>query len=356
MCWFHRYSAGEAHRFRGLITRLFCITSLWLESHGLAGAVMPLEHWSAIMAKPDEVRKHLPVFSFDKPSGATTRLQVYYDAYGLDLDDASHVFGTFNSGDFILAAHAFVPKAPRGTVLLLHGFLDHAGTLANTIRHLVEQGYAVATFDLPGHGLSGGRRTHIDDFVEYEGALNDFTGIIDGHLPRPYHAVAHSTGAAILVSRILSQHEDDFGNIVLIAPLVRSALWYLSTISADLIDNIIKNVPRIFRENTSDPAFLQAVRSDPMQPRQTSLAWVEALVNWNQRIATYPPSIRPVFIIQGEQDDVVDWDYNLIFLQEKFPNATIETIEEGKHQLLGERAEVRRQVFAFIDRALAFQR
>ncbi len=243
------------------------------------------------MAKPDEVRKHLPAISFDKPPIATTRLQVYYDAYGLDFGDASHVFGTFNSGDFIIAAHAFIPQAPRGTVLLLHGFLDHAGTLANTMQHLVEQDYAVATFDLPGHGLSSGRPTHINDFVEYERALDDFIALIDGDLPRPYHAVAHSTGAAILVSRILSQpDEDNFGNIVLVAPLVRSALWYLSTISADLIDNMVESVPRIFRENSSDPAFLEAVRSDPMQPRQTSLAWVEALVNWNQRIATYPPA------------------------------------------------------------------
>jgi alpha-beta hydrolase superfamily lysophospholipase len=308
------------------------------------------------MAKPDEVRNHLPVFSFDKPATATTRLQVYFDAYGLDFADVSHVFGTFQSGDFILAAHAFIPSAPRGTVLLLHGFLDHTGTLANTIQHLVEQGYAVSAFDLPGHGLSNGLRTHIDDFVEYERALNDFIDLIDGHLPRPYHAVAHSTGAAILVSRIVSRPQDDFGNIVLVAPLVRSAFWYLSTISADLIDNIVNNVPRIFRDNTSDPAFLEAVRSDPMQPRQTSLAWVQALVNWNQRIATYPPSMRPVFIIQGEEDDVVDWGYNLVFLRNKFPNATIETIEEGKHQLLGERAEMRRQVFAFIDQALAYQR
>lgn len=337
--------------FRSLITKLaFAISFL---SAGLAVARTPLEQWSAIMANPDAVRGQLPAISFESPPTPTAQLKIYQDAYGLDFAETAHVFGTFDSGDFVLAAHAFIPASPRGTVLLLHGFLDHSGTLADTIRHLLEQGYAVTTFDLPGHGLSTGVRTHIDDFVQYELALDDFISLIDDHLPRPHHAIAHSTGAAILVSRMLARPEENLGNIVLVAPLVRSAFWHLSTISADLVDNMVETVPRVFRDNSSSAAFLEAVRSDPMQPRQVSLGWVDALVNWNRRIAAYPPSMRPIFIIQGKEDSVVDWDYNMTFLQEKFPAATIKYIEEGKHQLMGELPEMRRQVFETIDRALA---
>ncbi len=240
------------------------------------------------------------------------------------------MFGTFNSGDFVIAAHAFIPQAPRGTVLLLHGISAHAGTLANTMQHLVEQDYAVATFDLPGHGLSSGGHSH-QRFRCVQTRARQFIALIDGDLPRPYHAVAHSTGAAILVCRYCRSPT----RIILeISCWLRrwcdphSGIYQRSALTSSITWS--RACPGSF-EDSSDPAFLEAVRSDPMQPRQTSLAWVEALVNWNQRIATYPPSMKPVFIIQGKEDDVVDWDYNLAFLRDKFPNATIETIEEGKH-------------------------
>ena len=77
--------------------------------------------------------------------------------------------------------------------------------------------------------------------------------------------------------------------------------------------------------------------------------WMDALVAWNERIAQFPPTDKPLLIIQGDQDSIVDWDYNLEFLQEKFPNAAVAMVPGGKHQLFGEQVKVRQQVYQFID-------
>ena len=126
----------------------------------------------------------------------------------------------------------------------------------------------------------------------------------------------------------------------------------LSAASANFFDIFMDAVPRVFRQNSSDEAFLESVRADPLQAHQTSFEWMDALVAWNERIANYPPSDKPLLIIQGDQDSIVDWDYNLEFLRGKFPNATVAMVPGGKHQLFGEQLKVRRQVYQFIDAEL----
>ncbi|SUV72968.1 lysophospholipase [Acinetobacter baumannii] len=40
--------------------------------------------------------------------------------------------------------------------MLLHGYLEHSGIYQPIIREILEQGFSVITYDLPGHGLSNG--------------------------------------------------------------------------------------------------------------------------------------------------------------------------------------------------------
>jgi alpha-beta hydrolase superfamily lysophospholipase len=322
---------------------------------GLANTVAAtwLDRWSTLMQDPAEVHANLPPLELENPRPPSSEIYTYFNAYGFNAPGYEHTFGTFQSGDFTLAAHTYRPDSPRGTVILMHGFFDHTGTIAQTIHHLLEQGFAVAAYDMPGHGLSSGRAAHIEDFADYERSLEDFLSLCQEHMPPPFHALAHSTGAAILVTRLLTHPEKkEFQKIVLVSPLVRSAYWHLSGISANFFDIFMQDVPRVFRDNTSDENFLKAVRSDPLQAHQTSFEWMDALIDWNKRIASYAPSQQPILIIQGDEDSVVDWDYNLEFLGERFPNASIEMIDNGRHQLLGEAPRLREQVYHLIDQWL----
>ena len=314
---------------------LSCLVSVALAGASLGAEATWLERWTALALDPASFRANLPELQFDEPQRPTADLITYYNAYDLHIPEYAHRFGTFESGDFIVSAHFFRPKQALATVILMHGYFDHSGTLSQTIRHLLSKGYAVAAYDMPGHGLSSGRAAHIDRFLDYEQVLSDFIAICKRQMPGPYHVIAHSTGAAVVTSRLLSAPEqDDFGAVILVAPLVRSAYWHLSAVSANVADLFMDDIPRVFRENSSDQAFLESVRDDPLQSHQASFEWMDALVEWNKRIATYPPSPRKVDIIQGDQDSIVDWDYNLAFLETKFPNARVTMIEGGKHQLL----------------------
>lgn len=73
-------------------------------------------------------------------------------------------------------------------VLLVHGWQSRASRLAGFVAALRERGHSVVTFDLAGHGESGGERSTILDYRDTITALHKHHG--------PFTAlVAHSIGA-----------------------------------------------------------------------------------------------------------------------------------------------------------------
>jgi len=281
----------------------------------------------------------------EEPSPAAV---AYFRHYGLSFPAATHHFGVVEAGEHRLAAHVFVPARPRGTVVVLHGYYDHAGILSRLIGFLVGTGFAVAAFDLPGHGLSTGERATIGDFAQYVDALAVFAAACRRHLPGPYHFVGHSTGAAVALDHVLSAGEGAFDEVVLLAPLVRSYGWKLSRVGGAIARPFTDEVPRVFRKNSGDEEFLDFVAADPLQYRGVPLSWAAALERWNERIESLPPSDEELLVIQGTDDTTIDWEHNLDVIRRLLPRARIEVLDGARHHLANESAAIREWVFALI--------
>jgi alpha-beta hydrolase superfamily lysophospholipase len=266
----------------------------------------------------------------------------------LDLanETIEHQLGTFKSGEFTLCGYIFKPRDYKATVVILHGYLNHCGLLAKLIKYLVEAGFAVAVFDLPGHGLSSGEPTAIDDFSQYSDSLNDFLKIIKPKLHGPYHIIGHSTGAAVILEYLLEGGDDCFDKVILTAPLERTDFWVLEKIGFSISRLFCDNLPRVFRKVTSDEEFLKFVKyKDPLQAKKISLKWVAAMFKWDHRIADAKVSSRPVLVIQGTKDNIINWRHNIRFIQSKFPKTEVELIENCRHELFNESACLREEIF-----------
>lgn len=331
---------------------VFSVNILWADEKS-GSSITPTISQPDIAKTLSMLHGKLKPLVFNHSDSASSEELAYFTYYNLHTTQHDHYFGTFDSGDYVLAAHVFRPKITRGTVVLMHGFLDHVGTLSSTIHHLLDLGFAVVAYDQPGHGLSSGPRASINDFANYTSIFDDFLLLVETHMPPPYYSVAHSTGAAIVADHLLTNDDGKFEQVILVAPLVRSAFWHISTFFTPVANVFTDYVPRVFQDNSSDEQFLEFIRQDPLQPRRTSLAWFNALVDWNERIQNYPPNQRPLVIIQGKRDSIVDWEYNLQFLVTKFPNARVVIIDDGEHQLLNEGPDLRAKVLGIIDETLA---
>ena len=47
-----------------------------------------------------------------------------------------------------------------------------------------------------------------------------------------------------------------------------------------------------------------------------------------------------VLFIQGEKDDVVDWNFNMKYYRRKFPKAEFSMYDDGRHQLMNESPQI----------------
>ena len=296
----------------------------------------------------ERIKGDMRPLDISRPYPPTDAITQYFAYYGLTFEGARHCFGTFDSGGRTLAAHIFIPEKPRGTFFLLHGYLDHSGTFKNMIAACLQRNFAVAIYDLPGHGLSTGESAAIDDFAEYTVTLQDFIGGFANRLPPPFHLIGHSLGAAIAYEYLYHADPIPFEKIVFLAPLVRSAGWRWSVVGYHLAKPFVDALPRMHRNNSSDPAFLAFIQQDPLQGHRLPIRFLDALYAWNQRIQDYDVLAKPVLIVQGTDDAIVDWEYNIGFLEENIRGSRVVLIEKGKHQLANEHLSMRQQLFQTI--------
>jgi alpha-beta hydrolase superfamily lysophospholipase len=229
-------------------------------------------------------------------------------------------------------------------VVIVHGYYDHVGIVRNAVAWALEAGFAVAAFDLPGHGLSTGARSSIKTFSHYAGALHEFMEYVPKTQAQPVFLVGHSTGCAAIFEYLHTRGNPSVHKAILLAPLVRGAYHHLSVAGYHLMKNFVSMTTRWFRNASSDKDFLEWFRHDPLQYDRFPIEWGSALYAWQEKIASYEPSETPVHIIQGSRDNVVDAKYNIPFLRRKFTDVTVTEITGAKHQLLNESKKYRQKV------------
>lgn len=119
--------------------------------------------------------------------------------YGLRYDwHATNTAGVTDTLDFALdfSSPATTAARPRGTVVLLHGWMMDGGSLLPWSLQLAEAGYRTIAIDLRNHGRSGtapagyGTR-EADDLVDVVARLRS-----DGEIVGPLHLFGVSYGAA----------------------------------------------------------------------------------------------------------------------------------------------------------------
>ena len=82
---------------------------------------------------------------------------------------------TINAPRGALYAEAFVPDAPKGVVLITHGYAEHCGRYREVAHVITNAGWAALSYDCRGHGQSPGDRGYIDRFDVY---LDDFAAAL----------------------------------------------------------------------------------------------------------------------------------------------------------------------------------
>jgi len=267
---------------------------------------------------------------------------------------------------------------PKGTVVLIGGRGDFMERYFETMRDLMARGYAVASFDFRGQGgserlLSNPYRNYIQDFRDYD---EDFsavmTQVVIAHCPRPYLALAHSTGGHILLRNL--RRRTWFARAIILAPLVGLlyGLWPLPLVRAlVLLSNALrlgwmflpmqKQEPWRREDFPGNPLTSDRVRweRDSAVLKQAphlgvggpTFAWLRAARKSTTMLMATAPADRftcPVLMVAAGRDRVVDNEAAHRFA-EQVPGVSLVVIRESLHEILAERDEIRNQFLAAFD-------
>ena len=137
------------------------------------------------------------------------------------------VSGTIKTPDGVTLRFArwAPPPGRRGTVVILQGRAEFIEKYYETVRDLRARGFAVATLDWRGQGLSDRaladrRKGHVRSFAQYGTDLDAFMEqVVLPDCPPPIFALGHSMGGAIAI-RACHDGSRWFERVVLSAPLI----------------------------------------------------------------------------------------------------------------------------------------
>lgn len=270
------------------------------------------------------------------------------------------------------------PAHNKGTVCVFGGRGEFIEKYFETVRELRQRGFAVATMDWRGQGLSSRqlsdpRKGHVGNFAEYESDVAAFLEqVVFPDCPRPHFAMAHSMGGAVLL-RVAHAGRRWFERSVLVSPMIgfhppREA-WPLRVLvralcRAGLGESYVQsgNVDRgrvgRFDGNplTTDPLRYARnsaiVEADPaVGIGAPTLAWLDAAFDTIVafRAESYPAQIdQPVLVFAAGADRVVSPAAIQRFAA-RLPAGAHRLIEGARHEILQEQDRFRAQLWAAFD-------
>jgi alpha-beta hydrolase superfamily lysophospholipase len=220
-------------------------------------------------------------------------------------------------GEPDLAASVSYPEgAAKAAVFIVHGHGEHIACYQHVIDDWRARGFAVACYDLRGHGNSGGPPSHITHFDDY---LRDSHAVLDELARDPRWKAtgrpivfAHSLGALIAIQLVLSS-QGSFRGLALSSPYLglaakvsRFVLWLGRALSRSWPTFTLSSPVRA-GVLTHDPERIAFIESDRSRtPAVTSRFFSEVERVQALTLSSARDVRLPVYCLAAGNDRVVD--------------------------------------------------
>ncbi len=218
--------------------------------------------------------------------------------------------GSLETKDGVVLATRHWPAAdPWAAMVVVHGAGEHSGRWSHVGEFFSLRGIDVHLFDLRGHGRSGGKRVHVDDFDTFG---DDVQLVVEAKvlpLDKPWVLYGHSLGGLICTGYLLDDRPMPSA-AVLSAPGLDDNLPRYLHVAGDVLGSILPgiSVPNSFtaEQLSRDPAVGEAYFADPLVETKATLGIAKAGFAEQKRVTEECARIFvPTFVIHGAEDPLV---------------------------------------------------
>src|SRR5450631_1006620 len=270
------------------------------------------------------------------------------------------------------------PVGRKGTVVVLQGRAEYIEKYFETVRDLRARGFAVATFDWRGQGISDRAlkdpsRGHVRNFSEYATDLEAIMQqVVLPDCPPPIFALGHSMGAAIAI-RACHDGSRWFERLVCSAPMIALPTGRLTRMAGplarfmrllgrggrvvptghgsaigpeDFIGNVLTSDPVRYARNM---AVLE--EAPELGIGAPTIAWADAALRLMKQFAepSYASAIRqPILLVAAGRDEVVSTSAIENFVINLLAGRHL-ILAGSRHEILQEQDRYRGQFWAAFD-------
>lgn len=163
---------------------------------------------------------------------------------------------------------------PRGGVVIVPGFAEHAGRYVRLQTDLASRGYATFVIEARGHGASSGPRGHTPSWQALHDDLTAVVAVLEAERRLPARrALLGASMGGLLAAEWLPAHRGIFHGLVLVAPFF-AASKVLPPFKVALANAVSGVLPRLAqehgnkgREMSHDETIVAGYDSDPFLVR-----------------------------------------------------------------------------------------
>ncbi len=262
--------------------------------------------------------------------------------------------------------------ATTGTVLLLPGRTEYVEKYGRVARDLAQRGYATLAVDWRGQGLADRllddvMSGHVQLFDDYQKDVDAVVAALDNlDLPRPLHLLGHSMGGCIGLRAMMNGlpvascgFSGPMWGIRISSPL-RPVAWSLSWGSRHVglchlyapgtkSNSYVLVEPFQSNKLTGDEdMYNYMIDQAKAHPELTlggpSLRWLHEALRETLALSRLPSPDLPCLTLLGTDEDIVDIP-RIRARMAAWPGARLEEIHGGRHEVMMDTPEMRRQVF-----------
>ncbi len=248
--------------------------------------------------------------------------------------------------------------APKGTVLLVHGYAEHAGRYGHVAQALNDAGYDVVAYDQIGHGTLADRLGYYDNIFDLVDDLAEVVSLLQAQVSTPLFVLGHSMGG-LVTSLFVTRNQPQLAGVVLSSALLApdADVSPLLIKLSGVISKIAPKLPAVQLDSqhiSRDAAVVAAYDADPLVPRGGVPARVgNEFLRGMRYVAAHASNFSlPAYLFHGRADKLANPDGSQqLFDTMATTDKTLKYYRDLYHETLNEpeQAQVLTDLIAWLD-------
>ena len=197
----------------------------------------------------------------------------------------------------------------RAVIIFIHGLGEHIHRYTDWYGSLAKEGIGFTGVDLPGHGMSDGKKGHIKSFAVTDEMIEIIHDSVNKTFPGiPVFIYGHSLGGGIVLNYLIRKNPRIKGAIITSPWLKLSfepakAKLLLASVTRNILPGLIQPSGLVVEHISHDKEVVRKYKADPLVHDKISIALFDSAMKAARHTLGHASELAvPLLLMHGSED------------------------------------------------------